>query len=257
MTQPVASDAKTRFSTRVGDYVKYRPGYPPEVVEHLKSDIGLNESWVIADVGAGTGISANVFLSAGCQVVAVEPNREMREASVAWLGVSPRFRAVDGAAEATGLPAGSVDLVTCAQAFHWFDIEGARREFRRILKPEGWVVLMWNDRNRAGSAFAEGYETLLHRYGENYKNVRHDRIPEEKIKAFFGPGVRTAEFPNRQEFDFEGLKGRLMSSSYAPMEGHPDHTPMIAGLWDLFRAHNVAGRVTFEYLTRLFYGRLC
>jgi SAM-dependent methyltransferase len=163
---------------------------------------------------------------------------------------------VDGSAEATGLPDASADLVTCAQAFHWFDVDGARREFRRILRPGGWVVLMWNDRNRVGSAFAEGYDALLRRYGENYDKVRHDRVPEERIRAFFGPGVRVAEFPNRQEFDFEGLKGRLMSSSYAPTEGHPNHSPMIAGLWDLFERHNEAGRVTFEYRTRLFSGKL-
>jgi SAM-dependent methyltransferase len=257
MTRPVVSDSKARFSVRVGDYVKYRPGYPAEVVGWLRGEIGLREDWVVADVGAGTGISAKVFLDAGCEVVAVEPNREMREAAVAWLGGSRRFRAVDGAAEGTGLAAGAVDMVVCAQAFHWFDLAGARREFRRVLRPGGWVVLMWNDRNRTGSPFAEGYDALLRRYGEDYEKVRHDQVPEREVREFLGVGGRVGEFPNRQEFDFEGLKGRLMSSSYAPREGHPDHAPMIAALWDLFERHKVAGRVTFEYRTRLFCGRLC
>src|SRR5690242_5800481 len=132
--QPPVTDSKTRFSARVADYVKYRPSYPAEVVAWLRAEIGLAAGWVVADVGAGTGISSKLFLDAGCEVVAVEPNPDMREAAVAWLGGSPRFRAVDGAAEATGLPAASVDMVVCAQAFHWFDVEGARREFRRVLK---------------------------------------------------------------------------------------------------------------------------
>ncbi len=254
--QPPVTDSKTRFSTRVGDYVKYRPSYPAEVVTWLRKEIGLTTGWAVADVGAGTGISSKLFLDARCEVVAVEPNRDMREAAVAWLGGNSRFRAVDGAAEATGLPAASVDMIVCAQAFHWFDVEGARREFRRVLKPGGQAVLMWNDRNRVGSAFAQGYDALLRQYGENYEKVRHDRVPEDRIRAFFGPDVRVAEFPNRQDFDFEGLKGRLMSSSYAPMEGHPNHNPMIAALWDLFERYKQAGRVTFEYRTRLFCGKL-
>src|SRR3954470_12045227 len=125
--EPVVGDAKTRFSVRVADYVKYRPGYPPEVVGFLREEIGLAPSWVVADVGAGTGISAKVFLDAGCEVVGVEPNAEMRAAMVEVLVGNPKFRAVEGAAEGTNLPDGSADLVVCAQAFHWFEVEATRR----------------------------------------------------------------------------------------------------------------------------------
>lgn len=257
MTRPLVNDAKTRFSVRVADYVRYRPGYPADVVAYLKNEIGLNANWVMADVGAGTGISARLFLDhVGCRVIAVEPNDAMRAASVKMLGANPQFSAIAGEAQQTGLAAASVDLLVCAQAFHWFEVSGARREFGRILKAGGWVVLMWNDRNRAASAFAAGYDALLQRYAIDYQNVRHDRVPEERIREFFGTGMKTAEFANRQDFDFVGLRGRLMSSSYAPLEGHPNHEPMIQGLRELYDQYQVGGRVTFEYSTRLFYGRL-
>jgi SAM-dependent methyltransferase len=255
MTKPLVEDAKTRFSARVSDYVKYRPGYPADVVAHLKGEVGLSEGWVVADVGAGTGISSRLFLDAGCEVIGVEPNREMRDAMGRLLGGYPRFRAVEGAAEGTGLEAGSVDLVVCAQAFHWFDVHAARGEFARVLRPGGSVALMWNDRDRR-SALLGGYDALLVKYCEDYGKVRHDRVPEERVRAFFTSGCREAEFANRQEFDFDGLKGRLMSSSYAPLEGHPNHGPMLRGLRDLFDGHQVGGTVTFAYRTRLFHGRL-
>jgi SAM-dependent methyltransferase len=258
MTRPLVTDATTRFSVRVADYVTYRPGYPAEVADHLKREIGLDPTWVIADVGAGTGISARVFLAAGCHVIGVEPNREMREAMVALLGEERKFHAIDGTAEATGLAARSVDVVTCAQAFHWFDVEAAQKEFGRILTSRnggGWVVLMWNDRDRAQALLRE-YDELLVRYCPDYGKVRHDRVPEERVREFFGDNVELAEFANRQEFDLPGLRGRLMSSSYAPLEGEPNYRPMMDGLRELFDRHQVAGRVTFSYRTRLFYGRI-
>ncbi|HZZ44600.1 MAG TPA: class I SAM-dependent methyltransferase [Tepidisphaeraceae bacterium] len=255
MDKPV-HDAKTRFSTRVADYVRYRPGYPAAVTEHLRDTIGLNAEWTIADVGAGTGISSKLFLDAGCEVIAVEPNAEMRAAATEWLQNSPRFHPIDGSAELTGLEKHSVHLIVCAQAFHWFDIAPARQEFQRILKPPGWVVLIWNDRDRNGSSFAEGYDSLLKQYGTDYQRVRHDRVPTERINEFFGGKMEEAGFPNQQQFDFEGLRGRLMSSSYAPLEGHVHHQPMMGKLRELYDQYQVDGRITFEYRTRVFRGRL-
>jgi SAM-dependent methyltransferase len=250
-------DAKTRFSTRVADYIKYRPGYPPEIIDHLRQSIGLSDRWTVADVGAGTGISSAVFLAAGCHVIAVEPNPDMRAAAVELLGRDDRFRAVDGSAEATTLPAAAVDLVVCAQAFHWFDVPVTRREFGRILKPGGQVVLIWNDRNRSATPFAAEYDALLRTYCIDYERVRHDQVPDDRVRAFFAPNApREVEFPNHQTFDFDGLKGRLMSSSYAPLPGHPNHAPMLRALQDLFDRHQSGGRVTFSYRTRLFYGPL-
>src|SRR5207244_4125864 len=130
---------------------------------------------VIADIGSGTGILAEMFLKNGNQVYGVEPNREMREAGERLLGGYPRFTSVEGKAEATPLADSSVDFITAAQALHWFDLDAARTEFRRILNPRGWVVILWNDR-RDESPFMQAYRQLLLRHSTDYLQVDHKRI---------------------------------------------------------------------------------
>src|SRR5215470_11011072 len=156
-----ASNSTQRFSSRVDNYVLYRPGYPPEVLETLQRDCGLTSSSVVADVGSGTGLLTKVFLDNGNSVFAVEPNQDMREAGERSLGGYPRFTSVDGTAEATTLASHTVDLVTAGQAAHWFDLAKARAEFARILKPKGWAVLVWNERKTASTPFLVEYENLL------------------------------------------------------------------------------------------------
>ncbi len=134
--RPRAADAKTRFSSRVENYVRYRPAYPGGVLQCLERECGLTPAWRVADIGSGTGISSKLFLDYGCTVFAVEPNPDMRRAAERLLGSVPGFHSEDGSAEATGIPAGSVDLAIAAQAFHWFDPAGAREEFQRIVRPE-------------------------------------------------------------------------------------------------------------------------
>lgn len=248
-------DATTRFSGRVRNYVRYRPGYPPAVLEVLRAETGLAPAHAVADVGSGTGISAKLFLDAGNTVHAVEPNADMRAAAEDLLGADARFRSVDGSAEATTLGDASVDYVVAAQAFHWFDPPAVRREWRRILRPGGWMVLLWNARRTDTTPFLRGYEALLHAHGTDYASVNHENVTAETIAGVLGAGFGRRDVPNEQVFDWEGLKGRLLSSSYAPGEGHPRHAAMMDALEALFHAHAEDGRVRFEYDTQIYWGR--
>lgn len=249
-------DSTQRFSSRVENYIRYRPGYPAAVLDLLKEKCGLTGVSMIADVGSGTGILTELFLRNGNRVFAVEPNRDMREAAERLLGKYPNFTSISGTAEATRLEDQSVDIVTAGQAFHWFAREQARREFLRLLRPGGWVVLIWNDRILT-SPLAAAYEHLLRTYGTDYEEVNHKHTDAKVIGPFFGAGgYEQAGFPNRQVFDWDGLKGRLLSSSYAPEPGHPHHAPMLEALTRLFEEHQTGGTVAFDYDTLVYFGRL-
>jgi SAM-dependent methyltransferase len=249
-------DPTKRFSDRVGDYVRYRPGYPRAVIGLLASRCGLAAESTVADVGSGTGILTRLLLDAGARVFAVEPNQEMRAAAESSIGVQDRFRSVEGTAEATTLASGSVDLVTAAQAFHWFDPPRTRAEFVRILRPGGFVALIWNQRK--DSAFNADYERMLADFAPEYAEVNErDRAAEPRLRAFFAPSTpELARFDYEQTFDEQGLRGRLTSSSYAPQPGDPLHAPMMQRLGELFARHARDGRVAFPYDTIVWYGRL-
>lgn len=246
-----------RFSDRVADYVRYRPDYPAALLAWLRDVQGVTPDWRVADVGAGTGISCKMFLDAGHKVTAVEPNAAMREAAVAWLGDDPRFQAVDGCADATTLDDDSVDLVSVAQAFHWFDPTNTHREFHRILRRGGLAAVYWNSRRLTGTRFLEGYEALLQTYGTDYTSVAERYADEPRMREWFGAGWRgTAQFDHCQRLDFDALRGRLMSSSYAPKPDHPKHEPMIAALRKLFDACETNGHISFDYDTRVYVGEV-
>jgi SAM-dependent methyltransferase len=245
-----------RFSNRVADYVKYRPGYPPGVLDLLREETGLNADSVVADIGSGTGISAEFLLRAGCTVHAVEPNADMRAAAEQMLGGRPGFRSQAGSATATTLPDHSVDLIVAAQAFHWFPREATRAEFDRILKPDGWVALLWNVRRVDSTPFLVAYEALLVKHASDYGEVRHELVDEKVLGSFFRERkFSSTSFPNAQHFDYEGLKGRLLSSSYAPALGQPGHAEMMVELQRIFEAHQVGGKVTIDYETWVHWGR--
>lgn len=247
---------ETRFSDRVENYVKYRPSYPQAVFDWLNEQTGLGTGSLVADVGSGTGISTAMFLKQGCEGYAVEPNLEMRQAAERLLADYPKFHSVVGTAETTTLPDQSVEFAAAAQAFHWFDPEKTRAEFQRILKPNGWIVLIWNVRQLDTTPFLRDYENLLITHGTDYTAVRHENIGQEKLGAFFGNGAyRKQAFGNVQQFDFEGLKGRLLSSSYAPAEGKPGHEEMIADLEIIFQKHSFNGQVSIEYTTEIYLGK--
>ena len=252
MTKPPTA----RFSDRVEDYVRYRPGYPPEVLDLLRVECGLRPRHIVADIASGTGMFTRLLLENGNSVFAVEPNTEMREMGVRQLESYNRLVSVAGTAEETTLGSASVDFVTAAQAAHWFDLPRARAEFARILRPEGWCVLIWNERCTETTPFLRDYEQLLLTYGTDYKEVRHERTTAI-IHEFFAPApYQERVFDLRQRFDYDGTAGRLLSSSYAPPEGHPSHVPMMQELKRIFRAHASDNVVEFEYNTRVYYGHL-
>jgi SAM-dependent methyltransferase len=245
----------TRFSDRVDDYVKYRPGYPPAVIQILQRQCSLTPAAVVADVGSGPGNFARLLLENGNQVFAVEPNAEMRDAGRQLLGNLENYHSIAGKAEETNLANSSVDFVTAAQAFHWFDWPRTKAEFRRILRPAGWVVLVWNERLTDTTAFLRDYEALLLKYGSDYKEVRHEHS-YKNIGDFFSEKQQESHFENRQLFDFDGVRGRLLSSSYAPAAGSPLREPMLCELQRVFDKHQQNGRVSFDYAVRMYFGQL-
>jgi SAM-dependent methyltransferase len=225
-------NSTTRFSSRVANYVKYRPGYPEAVYAFLADRCALTADSQIADIGSGTGISSELFLRHGARVIG--------------------FSSSNGTAEATGLAAASIDLIIAGQAYHWFDPQPAAREFRRVLKPSGWVALMWNDRQTESTPFLRDYEALLQTFSTDYAAIDHKNSKPERL----GIAFERAQFDNAQHLDYDGIAGRLLSSSYAPEHGHPNHVPMMTELRRIFDQHQHAGQVDLRYTTDVFVGRV-
>jgi len=249
-------DSTKRFSNRVADYVKYRPHYPAAIITFLQDSYQLTTNKLIADIGAGTGISTQLFLDAGYCTIAVEPNTEMRDKATELLSTYPGFTSADGTAENTGLASESVDALIAGQAFHWFNAQNARAEFKRILKPGGIVALIWNERKTA-SPFEKEYDKLIITHGQDYVKVGHRNIDYDNIGAFYDPEpFELRVFENKQVFDFEGLKGRLLSSSYMPTKADAGYAPMINDLRLLFNKYQQDELITINYDTKVYIGRL-
>ena len=251
------SRATERFSDRVDDYIKYRPHFSPEIIVALEKSCGLNKEDLIVDVGCGTGLLAKIFLELGNRVIGIEPNAEMREAGERYLSEFNRFSMVAGTAEETTLGDHTADFVIAAQAFHWFQPKATRLEFSRILKSEGWAVLIWHDRDLEATPFLRAYEDFLQRYATDYATVAHNKVANSgALERFFSPDrMHTITQSTQQQFDLDGLRGRLLSSSYAPREG-PRAEAMLRELPELFAAHAVNGQVVMEYHTRIYYSHL-
>jgi len=250
------SQSVNRFTSRVEMYAKYRPGYPVEIVDLLQRECGLTRESIVADVGSGTGKLTELFLQNGNVVFGVEPNQSMREVAENFFKDQPNFRSIDGSAESTTLADSSVDLIAAGQAFHWFDPVKTREEWARILRPSGWAVLVWNERELQTTPFLNDYEQLMLEFGTDYKEVRHENS-EAGIESFFAPDkFNLKTFPNTQVFDYDGLNGRVRSSSYTPEPDHPHFDPMMRQLKTIFDKHQKNGYVNFDYETRVFYGHL-
>jgi SAM-dependent methyltransferase len=249
ITVDVDQDPTRRFSVRVDAYARHRPTYPAEVVALAERECGLRSGCSVADIGCGTGLLARLFLDRGCYVFGVEPNPEMRDAGQKALVGMARFQAIDGRAEATTLPAASVDLVTAGQAAHWFDADLACAEFRRILKPGGWLMLVWNERKRQ-AGFMSDYEALIARHAPEKPRIDTERI----ARLFGGAGWRMARFDHQQTLDLEGLRGRVASSSYTPLPGTGEFAALMEKVDALFVRHRRDGWVKVEYSTQVYYG---
>jgi SAM-dependent methyltransferase len=249
-------DPTERFSDRVENYAKYRPGYPDDMLHFLRTLV--RPPATVADIGSGTGILTRQLLNNGYEVYAVEPNDAMRSEAERTLSGYPAFRSVPGTAEATKLADRSVVFITCAQAFHWFDRVKTKLEFSRTLKPEGMAALIWNERLEDSSPVNREYDNLLKSMAPDYQNVSHRQVGLEEIRSFFAPGeVQLRTFPNDQILDREGFLGRLLSSSYVPNLGQPGHREIVDAAGKIFDAHNVAGRITFDCETKFYVGRFC
>ncbi len=244
-----------RFSNRVENYAKYRPDYPAEVLDLFRDEMDLNELSILADVGSGTGLSARLFLENGNTVFGVEPNEAMRNAAQKLLSGFPKFKGVDGTAEATTLTDDSVDFVIAAQAFHWFDQEKTRTEFGRILKNRGFIALLWNERQLDSTPFLREYERFLLKFANDYENVRHENVHGGVLRDFFQKDFSTAAFLNVQTHDFDGLKGRALSASYMPSEQDSGFEPMIEELKTLFAKYSENGKIQILYDTKVHYSQ--
>jgi ubiquinone/menaquinone biosynthesis C-methylase UbiE len=251
-------DPKKRFSSRVERYIKYRPSYPQDILEFLKKKEILSTKSIIADIGSGTGILSELFLKEGNKVYGVEPNSDMRNAGERLLSKYSNFISLEGSAEDTKLDENSIDIITAGQAFHWFHLERAREEFIRILKPKGWVILIWNCRKKLTNSFLKEYEKFLLKYGTDYKAIEKSKLDFNK---FFKRDKKEIKhnrftFDNYQIFDYKGLEGRLLSTSYIPLSDHPNYKEMIKDLKLLFEKFQKNGCIKFEYDTEVIYGQL-
>ncbi len=236
--------------------MKYRPGYPKEIISILEKEILFDSKKVVADIGSGTGISAKLFLENGNSVYGIEPNEPMRKAAEGWLNAFEKFISLHGSAEQTTLQDNSIDLIVCAQAFHWLDRKKAKSEFKRIAKKDAYLCLIWNDRKKQ-NAFQQDYEQLIKQFSIDYNEVTHRNISAEIISDFFAPNKYKKIILNyEQKFDLQGLIGRIVSSSYMPNEDDKNFPQLRNAIVDLFNAHKQNEIVTFAYDTILYIGKI-
>lgn len=251
------ANAPERFTGRVESYRRYRPRYPAEIVDLLRREFGLGDDVAVVDLAAGTGLLAEMFLAAGFAVTAIEPNAEMRAACFALKQSYPGFRVLEGTAEETGLPKDSADLITVAQAMHWFDLERTRTEFARVLKPGGCCAVIYNNRPPDKDAFHQAYEQFLLKFSVDYESVKRQHVGRKRLAQFFSPEeMKCAVFPNAQRLTRKGFEGRVLSSSYIPRPGDEGFNEMQAEMTKLFDEFESGGMVTIEYNCMVCYGRL-
>ena len=251
-----ASNNFERFSTRVANYVKYRPDYPNQLIDTLIQQLKLTPASKIADIGAGTGIFSQLLLDSGLSVTAIEPNQKMLAAAKVQLINYHDFSFRNNSAEQTGLTSNSLDLITVAQAFHWFNNDDSLQEFKRILKQQGQLALMWNQRD-LDCQFQQQYHRLLLKYCESYDSVNHMNLSTEQITQYYRPNdVQVFEFKHIQHLDYSSLLGRLLSTSYCPASHTSQFSELSAGLKSLFEQYAKAGTIEFNYICKLYLGRL-
>lgn len=251
-----AVNFRTKIANRVTYYNRYRPSYPERLYQYLVEKLDLKPKHVIADVGAGTGLSSRWFAANGNTIYAIEPSPEMRQAAAYNYQYYPDYHIIAGAAEDTTLPDNSVDFIIGGQSFDWFDHEKASPELKRILKPDGYVLLFWNERQTESSGFLRQFEELLKRHAPAYMELNLVDQREKAVLQILQEGhYGYAEFDNCQIFNWEGLKGRLLSTSFIPDADQPEYHNLLSGLARDYKAHAVCGQVKVDYITKLYYGK--
>lgn len=235
---------RSRFTSRAENYAKYRPSYPSKVIDRILTD--LKSELVAADIGAGTGISSRLLAERGIRVLALEPNTAMRQLAQPH----PLVEFYDSSAEETQIPDATVDLITCFQAFHWFNPEPALREFARILKPRGRLAVVWHNRDREDK-FTRKYSSLTRKASNNNSELRYGTERYLRDTLWFDP-VRHLVFPYQQALSFQALIGRAMSTSYIPQNGEI-HDRFIRDLNQLHQQYrNERGLVYLQYQTSVY-----
>ena len=249
------NDSVERFSNRVENYAKYRPHYPRGMLKLLEEKFNINNTFTVADIGSGTGISSEQFVESGYKVFGVDPNSEMRKCAEECFSGRKNYFSVNGSAEDTTLEADSIDIIVAGQAFHWFDKGASRIEFKRIIKSGGMIFLIWNKKVKS-EGFMDLYYGLLRKYGTDYENVKHENFDSHTISDFFAPmSFELITMSNEQMLDYEGLEGRLLSSSYIPTEGEK-HERMLEELKSMYSEYNQNGIVRIDYNTEIYAGKL-
>ncbi len=242
-----------RFSSVVEDYSLYRPSYPNQLIHILQETYSLRPEHTIADVGAGTGILTELLLQNKNKVLAVEPNDRMREVCEQKLSVYPNFHSIKGTAESMDIEGNSIDLITCAQSFHWFDYGKTIPEFQRILKEDGIIALIWNERKHTEDGLMFQYENLLNDYCEEYKDINHKKLSYELFQTLFPDrDIKVHKIDNHQDMNLESFKGRLRSCSYCPKPEHKQYVPLMDEMDRLFSIFQNNGKVRFTYVTQLY-----
>ena len=242
-------DPKERFSDRATAYHAHRPRYPRQLLAELEQRCGLTPESVIADMGSGTGILTELFLEHGNTVFAVEPNAPMRAIAEENLRGNPRFHSVAATAEETTLASESVDLIVAGQAFHWFERSRAQAEFARILRPQGWIVLVWNERVPDSTPFAAAYEAVLTQHSVDYTVMDPKKVSRDNhgISDFLGPKMQVIHLRHQSRVTFEQLSGLAASASYAPLPGHAKYEGFSRALSEAFHAYAEDGTVPLDY----------
>lgn len=255
--QPPEGSAPTeRFTRRADAYRRFRPGYPPALVDAILAAAPQNRRGaprLLVDVGSGTGLSAEPFLQRGCRVYGVEPNEAMRAAGEEALADWPSFSSVAAAAEATGLPGGVAQVIIAGQALHWFRLDAARREVARIAAPGAVLALFWNTRDAGASPFMAGYNALVERHATDFRQVYHGNVTDAQIQTLYDAPVQALHFQWQQPLSWEHLEGRTRSSSYLPDSG-PALEQLRSDLQALFTAHAGNGSVAMHYRSELWLG---
>jgi SAM-dependent methyltransferase len=258
MTEPTPSRLPTeRFTGRVEAYRRYRSRFPREIIPVLQQRCGLTPASLVADIGAGTGMLAEIFLENGNTVLAVEPNAEMRAACAELSSTHPALTCIDGTAEVTGLPGDSIDFIAVGRAFHWFDREKCRPEFMRILRPGGWVVIASSGPRRGPDGVSRDHELLLREHGLDYTALRHRYNVDEAVRDFFaGSEPEQVDFQGLENLAYEELEGHTLSLSVTPQPGHRKFPAFQEALRGYFDRYQFGGKIALPMRCRVVFAQL-